>query len=184
MQLPNEHSDQRIFQQSNLIMRALVNAEPDRTAIGAVLAASDDYSWLITGESGKLGDADSTFADGPPDWRSEDKFVTGFFVNEKMIGFADIYRHWNAPHKAHIGFLIFAPTARGAGYGSSAVMQIEALAASWAGINTLRIGVIANNQRGLRFWRKMGFAETGEIKKDVAPYIADILVLEKPFLSS
>ena len=165
--------------QAVLSMRRLVNSEPDRTLIDSVIAASDDYSVLVTGAPKQLGDADSIFADSPPNGSLENKFVLGFFLGDEVVGFAVIYCGWNAPHKAHIGFLLLSPMHRGIGVGSCALVHITALAKTWVGIDTLRLGVVANNTRGLSFWRKMGFVETGELKKAVTPFVADILVFEK-----
>ena len=169
----------KIENQIALSVRRLLNAEPDRTLINSVIAASDDYSVLVTGVPKQLGDANSTLANGPPNGLPEDKFVLGFFDGDEMVGFADIYRGWNAPHKAHIGFLLLSPMHRGLGVGSCALAHITALAKTWVGIDTLRLGVVANNTRGLSFWRKMGFVETGELKKAAKPFVADILVFEK-----
>ncbi len=174
----------QIGNQTALSMRRLINSEPDRTLINSVIAASDDYSVLVTGAPKQLGDADSTLTDGPPNGLLENKFVLGFFHGDEMVGFADIYRGWNAPHKAHIGFLLLSPQHRGRGVGSQALAHITALAKTWISIDTLRIGVVANNTRGLTFWRKMGFVETGDLKKAVKPFVADILVFEKSISSS
>ena len=173
----------QIENQTTLSVRRLINSEPDRTLINDVIAASDDYSVLVTGAPKQLGDADSTLANRPPNGLLENKFVLGFFRGDEMVGFADIYRGWNAPHKAHIGFLLLSPLHRGHGVGNNALAHITALAKTWVGIDTLRIGVVANNTRGLTFWRKMGFVETGDLKKAVKPFVADILVFEKSICS-
>ena len=51
---------------------------------------------------------------------------------------------------------------------------------TWSGIDKLRIAVVRTNSDALVFWRKVGFAETGEIKPKYGPFIDDIVTLEKP----
>jgi len=43
----------------------------------------------------------------------------------------------------------------------------------------IRIGIIASNAPAFPFWHKMGFAETGERKRDLS-FMADTVILEKP----
>ena len=78
-----------------------------------------------------------------------------------------------------LGLLLFAEDAQGRGHGRRVVAQVERLVAGWPGMVSLRIGVVATNAGGLAFWRKMGFAETGEAVQQ-PQNIAPTLILEKP----
>jgi hypothetical protein len=51
----------------------------------------------------------------------------------------------------------------------------------WDAITGLRIGVALANPRALRFWQRLGYVETGEVKL-ADPGRFPIAVLEKPLV--
>ena len=148
--------------------------------VNAVLQAATDYNLLVEGAPPTAVHADEFFTSCPSGYTLEDLFLLGFFESAELIGVGVMLRRWNAPNKAMIGLLVFAPQWRGGGRGRVAGGQIEALARTWPGIDRLRVGVIAANLRALGFWRKIGFIDTGEIKPKYGTFVDDIIILEKP----
>ena len=161
-------------------MLILSDTADHRRSVNAVLQAATDYHLLVEGAPPTSAHVDAFFTSIPDGYTAEELFPLGFCVNEKLIGLGGVLRHWNTPSKAHIGLMVFDPQWRGFGYGRAAVKHIEALAHTWPGIDKLRIAVVRTNSDALVFWRKVGFAETGEIKPKYGPFIDDIVILEKP----
>ncbi|MEQ1519465.1 MAG: GNAT family N-acetyltransferase [Usitatibacteraceae bacterium] len=163
-----------------LAMQILSETPEHRRIVDAILQAATDYHLLVEGAPPNETHVDEFFHALPPGYTTEDLFPLGFFAGAEPVGVGGVLRHWNAPNKAIIGLLVFAPQWRGCGYGHSAVRQIESLARSWPGIDRLRVAVVGTNADALRFWRKVGFVDTGEIKPKYGTYVDDILILEKP----
>lgn len=161
-------------------MRSLRREGDDLLQVRTLIHAAGDFTELTTGTAPSEGDVRALFDDLPPGRNLDDKFVLGFFEGPRLLGVADVVRGWNAPEKVIIGLLLFHPDARGQGHGRTALQKIVQLAETWPQANRLRIGVVATHAAALSFWRQMGFTETGEIRPRTAPYVADILVFEKP----
>ena len=159
----------------------ILSDTPDhRRSVNAVLKAATDYHLLVEGAPPTEAHVEEFFTSVPDGYTTEDLFPLGFLVDDKLIGVGGLLRRWNAPNKAIIGLLVFDPQWRGCGVGRTAVRHIEALAHTWPGIDQLRIAVVRTNGDALVFWRKVGFAENGEIKPKYGPFIDDIVILEKP----
>ena len=164
-----------------LVSMLILSDTPDhRRAVNAVLQAATDYHLLVEGAPPANAHVDAFFTSVPDGYTIDELFSLGFYANEKLIGVGGVLRHWNTPNKAHIGLMVFDPQSRGFGHGRAAVEHIETLAHTWPGIDKLRIAVLRTNSDALVFWRKVGFAETGEIKPKYGPFIDDIVILEKP----
>ena len=162
-----------------LEMRHLPDTPQQRRAVESVIMAATDYHLLVEGAPPSADHTAEFFTSLPPGYSLHDLFRLGFYAKEELVGIAGVLRGWNAANKAIIGLLVFTPLHRGKGYGRAALTQIEALARTWPGIDRLRIAVVASNLDAFRFWHKMGFAETGEIKPRFANYVADVVLLEK-----
>ena len=160
-------------------MRILSDTADNRRSVNALLNAAADYHLLVEGAAPTSAHVDEFFTSVPDGYALDDLFPLGFFMGDTMIGGGGILRRWNAPNKAMIGLLVFAPEWRRGGRGCAALAHIETLARTWPGIDRLRVGVIGNNTDALTFWRKVGFIDTGEVKPKYGPYLEDILILEK-----
>jgi RimJ/RimL family protein N-acetyltransferase len=96
-----------------------------------------------------------------------------------MIGCADVIRGYPTPDKAVIGLLLLAEPWQGHGFGRAFAALVEQAIAGWDAITRLRIGVALANSRALRFWQRLGYVETGEVKP-ADPGGFPVAVLEKP----
>jgi GNAT superfamily N-acetyltransferase len=101
-----------------------------------------------------------------------------------MIGAADVVRGWNAPHKAIIKLLLLVEAWRRRGIGSAFEALVEQAIGGWPEIETVRVAAAASNPGALAFWRRLGLRETGEVRPAAPPFVADIIVLEKPLARS
>ena len=161
-------------------MRVLRESEAARRDVASIVSAAADYYMTVQGTPAPPEEIDEFFTAVPPGYALEDMFPLGFYAAGQVVGIGGLLKGWNAPNKAMIGLLVLDPAARGKGYGQLAVQLIEEMARSLPGIERLRVGVVACNTNALGFWRRMGYADTGEVKPRFAPFLDDVVILEKP----
>ncbi|WP_169730227.1 GNAT family N-acetyltransferase [Chitinimonas koreensis] len=161
---------------------------PDAAQLNAVLAVASQAPnyWLLSEGKGMPGrDAVAAWFDGrqlPPGKSIGDQQIYGIHLDDPdqtLIGIVMVLRGWPYPEQASIGLLLLAESWQGKGLGRLAYLEVEALAQRWPRIETMRIGVVASNEPAFPFWRRLGFRETGERRRD-AGFLADTVVLEKP----
>lgn len=165
-----------------LRLSPITGAPGEMAALQAVLEAAPRYFETITGLPPGAAEAQSTVTALPEGKGYDDKFVWALYEDDAMLGCADVIRGWNTREKAIIGLLLLAEQWQGRGLGRAFATLVEQRIAAWPEITTLRLGVIATNVGALAFWRKLGYRETGEVKPSEPPFVADIVVLEKPLL--
>lgn len=163
-----------------LRLRVLTGEPAEMAALQAVLEAAPRYFEAVCGGPPGPAEAQSTFTALPPGKSYDDKRVYGLFAGQAMIGVADVVRGWNAPDKAIIGLLLLAEGWQRRGIGRVFAALIEQAILAWPEVAALRVGVVASNPGALAFWRRLGFHETGEVRPAAAPFVAEIVILEKP----
>jgi len=163
-----------------LTLRPLTGAPAEMAWLQCVLEAAPDYFVTVTGMPPGGAEAQSTFTALPPGKDYDDKFVWGLYQGEAMIGCADVIRGYPTRDKAVIGLLLLAQPWQRRGLGRAFAALVEQAIAAWAEIVRLRVGIVASNGGALAFWRKQGYAETGEVKAGKPAFTADFVVLEKP----
>ncbi len=149
-------------------------------ALQRVFESAPRYFDVVTGLPPGSAEAQSTFTALPPGKAYDDKRVWGLYYGHQMIGCADVIRGYPVREKALIGLLLLAEPWQRRGFGRAFALLIEKVIAAWSEIETLRLGVVETNAVALAFWKKMGYAETGEVKRTDASHVADTIVLEKP----
>ncbi len=163
-----------------LSLRLLAGAADEMAALQAVFEAAPGYFRAVSGAPAPAGAAIDEFVSLPPGKRYADKRCWGLYAGDAMVGCADALRGWNAPHKAVVGLLLLADSWQGRGLGRAFNARVEAAIAGWPEITTLRLGIISTNTEAFAFWRRMGYAETGESRPGAPDFIGDVVVLEKP----
>ena len=148
----------------------------------AVCCKAPNY-WRLT-EGKLLPGREAVFAwfDGselPPGRNPLDQHIYGVREGDELIGVVMVLRGWRYPEQAMIGLLLLAESRQGLGIGREVYAQLEDIVRAWPGIVSIRIGIIASNTLAFPFWRKMGFVETGERKRDLS-FLAETIILEKP----
>jgi GNAT superfamily N-acetyltransferase len=126
-------------------------------------------------------DAIAAWFDGselPAGRRVGDQHIYGIHHDDELIGVAMVLRGWRYPEQAMVGLLLLAEAWQGRGLGRAVYTLLEHQIATWPGMEAVRIGVIASNAPAFPFWRRMGFAETGERKRDIS-FLAETVILEK-----
>ena len=164
---------------SSLTLRLLTGEPSEMAALQGVLEAASDYFATITGRPPGSAEAQNTFTALPPGKDYDAKYVWGLYKADTMIGCADVIRGHPIRDKAVIGLLLLAKPWQGRGLGRAFALLVEELIRGWPEISSLRIGVVASNDRALAFWEKIGYRRTGETRSGGRDFVADIVVLEK-----
>lgn len=159
-----------------LELAACSEHEPaDVAAIQQLLEAAPAYTLLVEGRLPQPGDGYSAISDLPPDTARTDKFFGAFSEDGKIIGCLDLVRGYPEQEIAFLGLLLFAETHQGKGYGLIGWQHAVEMARAW-NCQQLRLAVIETNQRGLKFWQRLGFCEL--YRKAMPAYTGDAIVLE------
>ena len=144
-----------------------------------VFDATPGYFVQVTGQPAASTKADVLWSSLPVGKRPDDKFVYGIFDDEQMVGCADVIRAFPDSATAFIGLFLIAETHQREGIGRSAYHVLEDALRSWRECSRILLAVVRANAGVLRFWEKVGFAQTGETR----PYRHGSVVSETIMLS-
>ena len=87
--------------------------------------------------------------------------------DDHAIGFVQLTHIDPSAQRAWLGLYV-DPAARGTGAAAEALTVMERIARDEHRLHTIRLEVLAQNERALRFWRARGYAET-ELVRDHYP---------------
>lgn len=125
--------------------------------IGKFLTTCDDFSMLVSGQPHQPAEALGLLHDLPPGKTTDDKLALGIRTEKgELIGVLDLVDGYPQDSVCFIGLLLLRPDYRGNGLGC----QIMRCVAHWAarqGFKALMLGVVEENQVGIRFWESCGF---------------------------
>ncbi|ODA42913.1 GNAT family N-acetyltransferase [Desulfosporosinus sp. BG] len=141
-----------------------------------LMEKSNDYLTFEDEAPVKPSAAQDLFKARPDGIEDQDKVVLGVYnVQEQMVGVFDLIKGYPNPKTLTLGLMLLEPNSRGKGIGNKAYNVLE----EWV-VNQqfykIRLGVLFGNEKGLGFWIRMGFIETGEVKQRLTK---KVLVLEK-----
>jgi RimJ/RimL family protein N-acetyltransferase len=147
-----------------LTLRRLSTSENDIARLQRVLELAPRYAHIVTGEPVSPSAAEQLVAALPPGGKYDDKFVFEALQNGSSVGCADLIRGYPTESFAFIGLLLIAEPLENQGYGTEVFRKLCEVASSWQGCNRLRLGVLESNERAMRFWARLGFVATGDVK--------------------
>ena len=103
-------------------------------------------------------------------------------ADDELVGLFDLLLRYPDEETVYIGLLLVDRARQGQGMGAAACRALDReVAARWPWARRLRLSVVRTNDQVLGFWRRMGFAETGEVR----PYRYDeleseVVLMDKP----
>ena len=131
--------------------------DADAPALQRLFDRCGDYFDLLEGRPAGPEAAWDELRDGPPGRVPHDLFALGIDGGQgEFAGYIGALRHHRRPDQWYLGFLLLDPAWRGRGLGSTAYWAFQ----HWIkaqGANSLLLAVIAENERGHRFWQSLGF---------------------------
>jgi ribosomal protein S18 acetylase RimI-like enzyme len=149
----------------------------DIPCLQAFLEQCEEYLFFQDEKLLSAGAAEALLFDQPDDSYPHSKVVLGIHTIDQaeLVGVVDLIEHYRDYGTLSLVLMLIKPDCRNKELGSTAYHQLEAWAIGRQ-IRKIRLGVLFGNDHGVRFWKKMGFNETGEIK----PYLSNnFFVLEK-----
>ncbi len=163
---------------TDLRYRFLDGACPEAfRALQAVHDAAPAYSQVVFGRLPDGTEAGETFTSTPPGFPLEQKFVLGIYLEDELMGVAELLKGYPEGDIAYIGLLLFKESHQKQGLGSLALNHITELACQW-GCTAIRIAVIASNGEALGFWLRHGFSEL--FRKNIPGVTAEAIVMQRP----
>ncbi|EGW41896.1 GNAT family N-acetyltransferase [Desulfosporosinus sp. OT] len=141
-----------------------------------LMEKSNDYLTFQDEGPVKPSAAQDLFKASPDGIEDKDKVILGVCnVQEQMVGVFHLIKGYPNPKTLTLGLMLLEPNSRGKGIGKKAYDVLEEWVVSQR-FNKIRLGVLFGNEKGLIFWKKMGFTETGEVKQYLSK---KVFVLEK-----
>lgn len=153
-----------------------VLTKDDLLTLQVLLEKCSDYLTFQDEEPVKSSAAQDLFTARPDGIENKDKVILGILNDQKqLVGVFDLIKSYSGPRTLSLGLMLIDPYSRGQGIGNEAYQLVEEWSISQS-FNKVRLGVLLGNNKGLRFWKNMGYSETGEIK----PHLSNkFVVLEK-----
>ncbi|MNY20851.1 putative acetyltransferase [compost metagenome] len=131
----------------------------DAPRLQPLLEACEDYFLMITGEGAGPQEAESELASLPPGKTLDEKFFIGLQKPEgNLVGVLDVVKDYPEPGIWYLGLLLLHPRERAKGLGASLHAQLCENLREHGG-RAIRLGVLEQNEKALRFWERMGYRE-------------------------
>lgn len=136
---------------------ALLSEEKDADRVLACAKRARDYILLETGQEPDANWVRGYFNDVPPERTKDDVIMLGVEqANGSLSGLLGLAPGFETQEEWYIGLLLLAQDMRGQGVGAAVLRELIALAKT-SGATCLKLAVILENARGLRFWLRNGF---------------------------
>lgn len=159
-------------------LRAIGDTPAARQSVTALFDECQDYFLLVEGCSPSSVQTEDFFTGIPEGFTVHDLLLHAVIVDDKWVGVTSLLKRWNLPDKCMLGLMLLSPHVRGRGLGQAVLAELERVVRDDPAMRVLRIGVVTTNVAAIGFWRKMGFAETGETKSR-PEFVAPIIIFEK-----
>ena len=123
----------------------------DAVRVGRLFLQSADFVRLTEGVEPGPPQVAQFFQGVPPGGDLAQSLKLGLFDGPALLGIADLGYGYPEPDDAYIGLLLFAPEARGKGYGKALLALIEEEARAH-GSDRIFAGVLEANAPARAFW--------------------------------
>ena len=110
-----------------------------------------DYWELTEGQKQGPEKAISFFIDTPPNCDPDRSFRLGIFLNERLLGLAELSFGFPKIGDPYLGFMMLGPWARNSGIGIKFLDHVKYLARQ-AGRQKLFLAMLSINPKGRAFW--------------------------------
>lgn len=144
------------FTIGNLKIKPISFSEVD--ALQDLFNKSSDYFELVEKRMPREGDAEAALKALPPKKETSDKIVLGIYDNKTFVGVIDLVKNYPKENMWFLGLLLLAPELRNNAVGSQLYMHLKSILKD-KGVLAVMISVAEENEKAIRFWKKLGFIE-------------------------
>ena len=128
--------------------------DSDRGELQTFVSLFQDFFLLCEGQEGS---AEGILRYCPPTKDPlKDKFVLGFYEDERLMGVIDLIQNYPENGVWTIGYLLIHPEFRSLKWGQNIIENLAITVRKFEG-KKLRCSVQKQNPRALNFWKKCGF---------------------------
>lgn len=121
-----------------------------------------DYFELFENSNPNEKSVENILTDLPPNSKYDDKYVFGVFDNKKeLIALIDFVKGYKDIKECTLGLMLIAPIERNSGLGKKLHENLVEFAKK-LDTNKIRIGVVENNLKALKFWKNLGYVKIEE----------------------
>ena len=164
----------------NLELLQLSSTVENFILVQNVLEEAPGYSFIISGQLPTENEGQEVFQEIPPNFSLENKVVLGIFIKDEMIGVVDYLIGYPNNETVYLGLLLLKESFQQKNYGKVSYEKLEENFRQIEKITKIRLSVIETNQKGITFWKKMGFHLTGEKKAyENKKMFTNVLLMEK-----
>lgn len=132
-------------------------SKDDIPIINKLVYECKDYFIIVNGIIPTQQETLEILNDLPPGKSYNDKYVIGIFnEQQKLVSIIELVKDYPVQNCCWIGLLLIIPDERRKGFGSIIYKSIH----KWlSGLKTreIRLGVVEQNERALKFWLSLGF---------------------------
>lgn len=146
----------KAIQNNEYLIKTITSS--NREEIKHLYDLCSDYHIMCSGKPATYDEVDSIFEYSDKK-TAEDSLTLGVYnEGDLLIGMVDIFK--NYPDKATwmIGLLLLTPSERNKKLGKVLHEEVQKYALT-QGAGILRIGVLEQNDKGLKFWKSLGYKE-------------------------
>lgn len=146
-----------------------------------IYLSNDDYFILSGGSPATIENVYLDIKDIPPNAKIEQKQYKIIKLGKEYIGVIDYITEYPDFDVIYVGLFMIEKSFQGFGHGGIILREFEAQAKE-KGFKRIRLGVIHNNESGLRFWENKGFKVIKEMYSTIHPERNWLIkVMEKRF---
>lgn len=135
---------------------------PDFEQLAAFVLANPAYRLQTQGRMAQRRDALDLATELPAGAKPAQKYLWTLWHHDHLVGCLEVLRGWPHAHTVYIGFLMTDERQRQRGHARAALRLLAQRTRAWPGVRRWRLAVVDSQEDALRFWRRAGFAPTGE----------------------
>lgn len=133
----------------------------DEAAVLALMESNTSYYAMQGQEMPTLRSIREDMSALPPRCTQEQKHYVGLWQDDTLVGVLDLVEGYPRERTLWIGFFMVDAVLHRQGIGRTVAQALPAAAAD-AGMDSLRLGCLKENEAGHRFWNEMGFQDLRE----------------------
>ncbi|WP_322037477.1 GNAT family N-acetyltransferase [Burkholderia cepacia] len=158
------------------VLPLISESASDCASVLRVFIEAPSYTELVKGRSASTEDVDDFFFGKPVSANAAQKSVFGFFVEQEMIGCADVIRSYPTDDCIWIGLILLTEANQGRGYGKAALKLLIEMVGEW-GYRAAQLAVVSTNPRAHAFWQCEGFDEIRRVNS--SEFTGDLIVMQR-----